>query len=396
MPAVGAGGPPRSTKRSAASAIAIRLGGARAMRAPRRRRSSPGRRRILGCSARRRESRGWSRRRRQKSARALRRAAAAPARGRRQGDRSWRAANRSTGGTTVARSRRRASTRTPSPSPARQAASARASAGSRRRILRIEPRLDRVAAAARLCLRERQRLGPARPATAAAPGRARSRLGHGVLDLDARVHLQEVEAAVVVEQELDRAGADVADRRAPPARAASRMRRAQLGRDAGDGASSISFWWRRWIEQSRSPRWTIVPCSSPNTWTSTWRGAEQRALDQETARRRRRSPPRRAADERRRQLLRLAHEPHAAPAAAGARLDHDGIADPPGLLGEARRALVFAMVSGRARHARRRACAPWPRLLSPMARMPTGGGPTKTRPAAAQASAKSALSARKP
>ena len=42
------------------------------------------------------------------------------------------------------------------------------------------------------------------------PGHA---FGHGMLDLDAGVHLQEIEAAVVVEQELDRARADIADRR---------------------------------------------------------------------------------------------------------------------------------------------------------------------------------------
>ncbi len=28
---------------------------------------------------------------------------------------------------------------------------------------------------------------------------------------------------------------------------------------ATDGPSSSSFWWRRWIEHSRSPRWTTAP-----------------------------------------------------------------------------------------------------------------------------------------
>ena len=40
---------------------------------------------------------------------------------------------------------------------------------------------------------------------------AGDRLGHRVLDLQAGVHLEEPERAVGVEQELDRAGADVAD-----------------------------------------------------------------------------------------------------------------------------------------------------------------------------------------
>ena len=40
----------------------------------------------------------------------------------------------------------------------------------------------------------------------------------------------------------------------------------------GAGASSITFWWRRWSEQSRSNRWTTLPLLSPNTCTSMWRG----------------------------------------------------------------------------------------------------------------------------
>ena len=80
----------------------------------------------------------------------------------------------------------------------------------------------------------------------------------GMLDLDARVHLHEVERAVLVEQELHRAGADVAD----GLRAERRRRRpsscAAPASSAGLGASSMSFWWRRCTEQSRSPRWMHV------------------------------------------------------------------------------------------------------------------------------------------
>ena len=36
----------------------------------------------------------------------------------------------------------------------------------------------------------------------------------------------------------------------------------------GAGASSSTFWWRRWVEQSRSKRWSTVPCRSPITCTS--------------------------------------------------------------------------------------------------------------------------------
>ena len=56
-------------------------------------------------------------------------------------------------------------------------------------------------------------------------------LGHRVLDLDARVHLHEVEAPVAVEQELDRAGVLVAARaRAERDRGVAHLL-AQLGRE---------------------------------------------------------------------------------------------------------------------------------------------------------------------
>ena len=36
----------------------------------------------------------------------------------------------------------------------------------------------------------------------------------------------------------------------------------------GDGASSKSFWLFLWIEQSRSPRYTVFPCLSARIWNS--------------------------------------------------------------------------------------------------------------------------------
>ncbi len=39
----------------------------------------------------------------------------------------------------------------------------------------------------------------------------------------------------------------------------------------GAGASSSTFWWRRWVEQSRSKRWTVLPWLSASTCTSMWR-----------------------------------------------------------------------------------------------------------------------------
>ena len=42
--------------------------------------------------------------------------------------------------------------------------------------------------------------------------------------------------------------------------------------NSGAGASSTSFWWRRWAEQSRSPTQTPLPWLSQTICISTWRG----------------------------------------------------------------------------------------------------------------------------
>ena len=98
-------------------------------------------------------------------------------------------------------------------------------------------------------------------------------LGDGVLDLQPGVHLQEEEAAVVAGEELDGAGAGVADRgRGGRDRGGEQRSRIPATRStSGAGASSMTFWWRRWIEHSRSPSAHTVPCASASTWTSTWR-----------------------------------------------------------------------------------------------------------------------------
>ena len=96
-------------------------------------------------------------------------------------------------------------------------------------------------------------------------------LGHRMLDLDAGVHLDEIELAVLV-QELDGADAEILQ-------LAHRLRdgladacRAPATLSAGEGPSSQIFWWRRCSEQSRSPRWMALPWPSPSTWISMWRG----------------------------------------------------------------------------------------------------------------------------
>ena len=72
-----------------------------------------------------------------------------------------------------------------------------------------------------LLLRERQALAARHAELPFDEVEAGDRLGHRMLDLQARVHLEEVEGAVGAEQELDRAGAAIADR---------------LGRGDGGGA----------------------------------------------------------------------------------------------------------------------------------------------------------------
>ena len=88
--------------------------------------------------------------------------------------------------------------------------------------------------------------------------------GDGVLDLDARVHLDEDDARrlrspAVSSEELDGAGVLVADRLGEGDGVAVERRRAVRRSRFGAGAISMTFWWRRCTEQSRSNRCTVVP-----------------------------------------------------------------------------------------------------------------------------------------
>ena len=64
--------------------------------------------------------------------------------------------------------------------------------------------------------------------------------GHRMLDLDTRVHLEEIEIAIGVDQKLDRAGADIIDRCAALT-ATSPIARRISGVMKGDGDSSTTF-----------------------------------------------------------------------------------------------------------------------------------------------------------
>ena len=66
-------------------------------------------------------------------------------------------------------------------------------------------------------------------------------LGDGMLDLNARVHLQEIELPALVEQELDGARADIADRRRRADRRLAHARAQAPARRPGEGDSSMIF-----------------------------------------------------------------------------------------------------------------------------------------------------------
>ena len=138
-------------------------------------------------------------------------------------------------------------------------------------VLGVDARLDRVAAQEHVALLELERQAGGDLELTAHDVDARDELGDRVLDLDARVHLEEVPAAVGREQELGGAGADVADglgeaqrRRAELAAqlAADARRGRLLDRPSGGGAAPSS---------RARPGAGPVPCASRRICTSTWR-----------------------------------------------------------------------------------------------------------------------------
>jgi hypothetical protein len=138
-------------------------------------------------------------------------------------------------------------------------------AGTRRevalRVLGVDAALDAVAAQFRR-LRDRQRLARRHADLLLHQVHARHQLRHRMLDLDARVHLHEVEAAVLVEQELDRARREVADRlrtaRGRLAHALAQLRRQRRPtappRSASGAAAAASIRARRGAPRCRGGR----------------------------------------------------------------------------------------------------------------------------------------------
>ena len=101
-----------------------------------------------------------------------------------------------------------------------------------------------------------------------APG---NHLGDRMLDLDARVHFQEIKLeSFGIDDELDGTSAAVVRGTAEIDGGGSHAIANRCG-NSGAGHSSITFWKRRCNEQSRSNRCTASPSPNPKTWISTWR-----------------------------------------------------------------------------------------------------------------------------
>ena len=148
-----------------------------------------------------------------------------------------------------------------------------------------------------------------------------AQLRHRMLDLQPRVQLDEVERAV-----RRRRGTrtcrrcDSRSSRTARSAAASISSRAS-GVSAGDGDSSISFWWRRWIEHSRSPSVSTPPVRVAEHLDLDVPRRLDHLLDVERGIAERRLRLGRGRAERVLELVRRLDEPHALAAAARRRLE---------------------------------------------------------------------------
>jgi hypothetical protein len=154
----------------------------------------------------------------------------------------------------------------------------------------------------------------------------------------------------------------------------------------------MTFWCRRWMLHSRSPRCMTFPWESASTWISMCLGRSMyRSISS-------RSSPNAAF------AIRFA-DSSAAGSSAASRTSTMPLPPPPaegltrtGTMGPFRRTEFVAGSTGTSGTTGTPAAATvaFAAILSPIASIASGGGPMKTRPAAAQARANAAFSARKP
>ena len=213
---------------------------------------------------------------------------------------------------------------------------------------------------------------------------AGDQLGHRVLDLEPGVHLEEVERRRSRRRAGTRRCRRSCSRRPRASRtAASCIRSRTSSSRPGAGASSITFWWRRWTEHSRVAEVDHVAVGVAEHLDLDVAAALDVLLEQHGVVAERR---RRLALRRRDALVELGGGPddaHALAAAAGGGLDEHR----EGRVGRHRSA-------PRERPPRRRSRGPRP--CGPSARSPRASGPIQVMPASVTARAKPAFSERKP
>ena len=136
----------------------------------------------------------------------------------------------------------------------------------------------------------------------------------------------------------------------------------------------MTFCRRRCAVQSRSPRWIALPCAIGEDLDLDVAAVLDQALEHQRAVAEGALRPRAARRRARRAVSpSVAHQPHAAAAAAGHGLDQQREAEPRGL-GRAASRRPGPRRGSRARRARRRrSCGAWRRALSPIAVMRRGG-----------------------
>ena len=260
-------------------------------------------------------------------------------------------------------------------------------------ILGVQAHLERVAAP----------LGPARPRQPLAGRRSElladdvdsgHELGDGVLDLQARVQLDEVEGPVRPEQELEGAGVAVADRVAGALGRGLHLL-APLGRERGR---------RRLLDQL-----LVAPLDRALALAEGEHAAlaVSEHLDLDVPRRRDRLLEiqgavaerglglHRGGAVRGREPVRALDEPHALAAAAGGRLSAAPGSPLSSAAASASSSVVAPSVPGTTGMSAAR-ISPFASTLSPMRAIVSALGPTKTRSLSAQASTKAGFSARKP
>ena len=143
----------------------------------------------------------------------------------------------------------------------------------------------------------------------------------------------------------------------------------------GAGASSMTFWWRRCSEQSRSNRCTTLPWRSPKTCTSIWRGACDVFLQQHAVVAEGGGGLAPAGGQRGVEILGALDPAHALAAAAGHRLDQHRIADAV-RLAPASVSAIDPHPDSRASPARRPSCiSSLAASFRPIARIAAGGAP---------------------